>query len=106
MQQNLATSGYVQMNFDVPDGASKVTVFYGRYSTDAKSSLRLEASTNGGSTWTNVGTTIVNEADKLFKQATWMVNYTGPVRFRVTKIGTGTSNNGRMNLDDFAIYKK
>jgi hypothetical protein len=106
IQQNLTTSGYAQMNFDVPDGASKVTVFYGRYGTDARSQIRLESSTNAGTTWTPVGSTITVTADKEFRQATWMVNFTGPVRFRINKLGTGTSNNGRLSLDDFAIYKK
>jgi hypothetical protein len=106
MQQNLTTSGYVQMNFEVPDGASKVTVFYGKYSTDAKSTFRLEYSVNGGTTWTAVGSNINDMPDKGNKQATWTMNITGPVRFRINKIGTGTSNNGRLALDDFAIYKK
>lgn len=106
MQQNLTTVGTVQMNFDVTEGASKVTVFYGRYSTDARSQFRLEASTNGGTTWTTVGSTITAPADKEFRQAVWMVNYTGNVRFRLAKLGLGTSNNGRLNFDDFVIYKK
>jgi len=106
MQQNLTTSGYVQMNFDVPNGASKVTVFYGRYGTDAKSSFRLEQSVNGGTTWTAVGANITDMPDKGMKQATWIVNVTGPVRFRINKLGIGTSNNGRLALDDFTIYKK
>lgn len=106
MQQNLTSVGYVQMNFDVPDGASKVTVFYGRYSTDARSQIRLEASTDGGTTWTPIGSTITVPADKEFRQATWMVNYAVPVRFRIAKLGIGTSNNGRLSLDDFAVYKK
>jgi hypothetical protein len=106
MQQNLTTSGYVQMNFDLPDGASKVTVFYGKYSTDAKSSFRLESSINQGTTWTAVGANITDMPDKGNKQATWMVNFSVPVRFRINKIGTGTSNNGRLALDDFAVYKK
>lgn len=106
MQQNLTTSGFTQMNFDVPDGASKVTVFYGKYATDARSTFRLEYSTNGGATWTAVGANITDMPNKGNKQATWMVNITGPVRFRINKLGTGTSNNGRLALDDFAIYKK
>lgn len=106
MQQNLTTSGFVQMNFDVPDGASKVTVFYGKYGTDAKSTLRLESSVNGGTTWVTVGANITDMPDKGNKQATWAVNFTGPVRFRINKIGTGTSNNGRLSIEDFAIYKK
>jgi hypothetical protein len=106
MQQNLTTSGFVQMNFDVPDGASKVTVFYGRYGVDARSQIRLESSINGGTTWTAVGNTITVNPDKEFRQATWMVNFTGPVRFRINKLGLGTTNNGRLSIDDFAIYKK
>ncbi len=106
MQQNLTTSGYVQMNFDVPDGASKVTVFYGKYATDAKSSFKLESSVNGGTTWVTVGNNITDMPDKGNKQATWAVNFTGPVRFRINKNGIGTTNNGRLALDDFAIYKK
>jgi len=106
MQQNLTTSGYVQMNFDVPDGASKVTVFYGKYATDAKSSFKLESSVNGGTTWVTVGANITDMPDKGTKQATWAVNFTGPVRFRINKNGIGTSNNGRLVLDDFAVYKK
>jgi hypothetical protein len=105
-QQNLTTSGFVQMNFDVPDGASKVTVFYGKYGTDAKGSIRLESSVNGGTTWTAVGTTLIDMPDKGNKQAVWVVNISGPVRFRINKLGTGTTNNGRLSIDDFAIYKK
>lgn len=106
MQQNLTTSGFLQMNFDVPDGASKVTVFYGRYGSDARSSFRLEYSTNGGTTWTALGSNITDHTDKLMRQAVWTMNITVPVRFRINKLGTGTSNNGRLNLDDFVIYKR
>lgn len=105
MQQNLTTSGYVQMNFDVPN-ASKVTVFYGKYGTDARSTLRLESSINGGTTWVAVGANITDMPDKGNKQATWAVNFSVPVRFRINKVGTGTSNNGRLSIDDFAIYKQ
>jgi hypothetical protein len=106
MQQNLTTSGYVQMNFDVTDGASKVTVFYGKYASDAKSSFRLEYSVNAGTTWVPVGANITDMPEKGAKQASFAVDITGPVRFRINKLGIGTSNNGRLCLDDFAIYKK
>ncbi|NCT93576.1 MAG: hypothetical protein GXC72_04070 [Chitinophagaceae bacterium] len=106
MQQNLTTSGYTQMNFDLPNGASKVTVFYGKYATDAKSSFRLEYSTNGGTTWTVLGANVTDMPDKANKQMTWTLNITTPIRFRINKLGTGTSNNGRLCLDDFAVYQK
>ncbi len=106
MQQNLTTNGFVQMNFDLPDGASKVTVFYGKYATDARSTFRLEYSVNGGTTWLTAGANVTDMPDKANKQMSWTLNITTPVRFRINKLGTGTSNNGRLCLDDFAVYKK
>ena len=110
MQQNLSTSAYVQMNFDVTEGASKVTVFYGRYGSDPKSTFRLEYSINGGTNWVTVTPNISDLPDRGLLQATWMLNMTGNVRFRINKLGLGSTGgsvqNGRLNIDDFVIYKK
>jgi hypothetical protein len=110
MQQNLSTSAYVQMNFDVTQGASKVTIFYGRYGSDPKSTFRLEYSINGGTSWVTVTPNISELPDRGLLQATWMLNLTGNVRFRINKLGLGTTGgsiqNGRLNIDDFVIYKK
>lgn len=109
MQQNLSTSGLVQMNFDVPDGASKVTVFYGKYYTDPASTFRMEYSENGGTNWTALTPDIKDMPERGSKQATFTLNVTGNVRFRVNKLGLGTSSasvqNGRLCIEDFAIYK-
>lgn len=109
MQQNLSSSGYVQMNFDVTEGASKVTVFYGKYYTDPASTFRLEYSVNGGTNWTALAPNITDMPETGSKQATFMVNITGTVRFRINKLGLGTSSptiqNGRLCIEDFAIYK-
>lgn len=109
MQQNLSSAGYVQMNFDVTEGASKVTLFYGKYYTDPTSTFKLEYSTNGGSTWTQTGADVKDMPDYGSKQAVFMVNITGNVRFRVYKVGLGTSSaskpNGRLCIEDIAIYK-
>lgn len=110
MQQNLSAAGYVQMNFDLTQGASKVTVFYGKYSTDPTSTFKLEYSTNGGTTWVQAGSNISTMPAKGSTQATFMVNITGNVRFRINKLGLGASSatvqNGRLNIEDIAIYKK
>jgi hypothetical protein len=109
-QQNLSSSGLAQMNFDVTEGASKVTVFFGRYASDPRSSFRLEYSLNGGSTWVILTPTISDLPDRGLRQATWIVNLSGNVRFRINKLGLGTTTatvqNGRLNIDDMAIYKK
>ena len=105
MQQNLTTSGYVQMNFDLAKGASKVTVFYGKYFQDASSTFKLEYSVNGGTTWVTAGANVTDPQERAYRQATFMVNITGNVRFRINKLGTGTSNNGRLCIEDFAVYQ-
>lgn len=110
MQQNLSYNTFVQMNFDLPNGASKVTLSYGSYYNDASSSWVLEASTDGGTTWTAVSDTISNASSQA-KVATIMLDIQVPVRFRVTKIGLGATNgttilNGRLSIEDIAIYER
>jgi len=104
MRQNLSTSAYLQMDFDVPNGASKVTVWYSIYFKDAPSTWQLEHSTDGGTTWTQTGSEI-SDAGFVKKQAVFNVDVAGPVRFRINKLGLGATNNGRLCFDDFAIYK-
>lgn len=108
-QQNHASSDAIlQMDFDVPDGATKVTFWYGSYYDDPSSWFRLEYSTNQGATWQQIGENITdahkNSESLQAKQAVFMMNIQGPVRFRVNR---PQANNvgGRLGLDDFAIYK-
>lgn len=112
-QQNLKESALLQMNFDVPNGASKVTFWYGSYWTDRSSTFQLEYSVDQGKTWTKVGEAI-SDAHKTTdnmnaKQAVFLMNIDQPVRFRINKLGLGTSSdvisNGRLGVDDFAIFK-
>ena len=113
MQQNLSVSAYTQMMFDVPNGASKVSVWHSSYgaSADPPATWRLEYSTNGGTTWIQTGPDVKSiSKNKLL--ATFTMDISGPVRFRINKLGPGsnavdpTIENGRLSLDDFSIYKK
>lgn len=110
MQQNKDRSVYLQMNFDLPNGASKVEVAYGSFQKDRTCTWRLEASTDKGKTWTQVGTDISEPAPTL-KVATFNPDIKGKVRFRINKLGLGSSKedpsikNGRLNVDDFAVYE-
>ncbi|TDQ07637.1 DUF5689 domain-containing protein [Pedobacter metabolipauper] len=108
MQQNLSVPAFVQMNFDLQNGASKVTLWHGAYYTDAISTFRLEYSTDGGTTWLAAGAD-VKCASGGSKQETFLLNIKGKVRFRVNKLGLGTTSvpnilNGRMSVEDIAIY--
>ena len=108
MQQGLTVPAYVQMNFDVPNGATKFSLSYGAYYTDASSTFRIEYSTDQGATWKKIGEDI-KDASSTPKTLTLLMNIEGPVRFRVHKLGLGvtnntTINNGRLSIEDIAIY--
>lgn len=109
MQQNLSTPAYLQMNYDLPFGASKVTLSYGAYYTDPGSTWRLEYSIDAGTTWKQTGADI-KDAGTTAKVATFLMNIQEPVRFRINKLGLGTSNgttilNGRLSIEDIAVYQ-
>lgn len=109
MQQNLTVPAVVEMKFDLPNGATKVTLIYGAYYTDAASSWKLEYSQNQGATWQQTGATIT-DAGNWQHSITFLMNISGPVRFRINKLGLGTTAppailNGRLGLDDIAIYE-
>lgn len=115
-QQNLGTANpaYLQMNYDLANGATKVTCWYGCYYTDAASSFVLEASTDQGNTWVQIGDKI-NDPEKTSvsitpKLATFVMDIEGNVRFRIRKLPLGTTSiptieNGRLGVDDFAVYQ-
>lgn len=109
-QQNLTKSAYLEMLFDVESGASKVTFSYGAYYTDAASTFQLEYSQDGGETWMQTGSQI-SDANKTARIVTFMLDLKGNVRFRINKLGLGTTSqatgveNGRLSVDDFAIYQ-
>lgn len=115
-QQNLGTStpSYLQMNYDLPNGSTKVTFWYGCYYTDASSSFVLEASTDQGGTWTQIGDVIsdpLKTSESITpKLATFIMDIQGAVRFRVRKLPLGATSiptvyNGRLGIDDFSVYE-
>ncbi|GAB3924598.1 DUF5689 domain-containing protein [Mucilaginibacter myungsuensis] len=114
IQQSLSVPGYVEMKFDLPNGASKLTLWQGAYSTDVSSTFKLQYSINGGTAWVDaiaVGRTTANIATQTggSRQETYLFNLTGNVRFRVMKLGLGTTSvpnvlNGRLCIEDIAIF--
>lgn len=110
LNQNASTPSWTTMNYDLPNGASKVTIWAGSYgaSADLGSTWRLEYSQNQGLTWSQVGDEILT-ISKVKQQFTFLMDLKGAVRFRVGKLGVGTSavnnQNGRFSMDDLAIYE-
>ncbi len=93
----IQNSGTVTMNFNVVDGASSVSVYYGKYGTDANSTFEIWASVNNGSSWTQVGTSVTASSTSL-TQVLFNTSFSGNVRFQIRK-----TSGGRLNIDDIDI---
>ena len=92
-------TGIVSMNFDVTSGASTVTIKHAVYGSDGSSQWQLWVSSNSGSSYTQVGSTITSSSTTL-ATATFTVNQAGTLRFQVRKTSGGTN---RINIDDFTV---
>lgn len=92
-------SGKVTMGFDFATGANTVAVKHAKYGADGSSTWGLWYSTDGGTTWSQVGSSVTTSSTTL-ATATFPVGVTGAIRFELRKTD-GTSN--RMNFDDFVI---
>ena len=89
-------ASYITMAEDVTDGASKVSFYAAKWSTsEAAPTLQLQYSTNGGSTWTTVGTCSPTVS---WQQFIFNLNVTGNVRFKIVQTA-----GARLNIDDIAI---
>lgn len=93
----IQNTGSLVMNFSLTNGATSVSVKHAKYGTDANSTWSLSYSTNSGSTWTALGSTITSSSTTL-TTATFSLNVTGTIRFRLTKL-----SGGRLNVDDFSV---
>ncbi|MFD1629867.1 hypothetical protein [Pseudopedobacter beijingensis] len=100
-----------EMKFDLEEGISKVSVQSFSFGTDAPCKWRLQMSTDRGSTWKWVGKEVVVD-NKIPREEEVKINANGPIRVRVLKLGLGNPKedssiqNGRLVIDNIAIYKK
>jgi endonuclease G len=92
-------TGKIEMNFNFASGASTVTVQHALYGTDGSSTWELWISTNSGSSWSKVGSTVTTTSTS-FATASFTVNLSGNVRFSVRKMSGGTN---RINIDEITI---
>ena len=88
-------ASYIEMAEDVSDGASKISFYAAKWGSDATPTLQVLYSTNGGSTWTAVGTCTPNGT---WQQYIFNLNVTGNVRFKINQTA-----GSRLNIDDIAI---
>jgi len=92
-------SGTLTMNFDLTGGAGVVALDHARYGTDAASTWELWASTNSGSSFSKVGSTVTTSGTTL-ATASFTVNLTGTVRLQIRKTDGSTS---RLNFDNLTV---
>lgn len=89
------TNSYIAMAEDLTDGASQISFYAAKYGSDANPTIQILYSTNGGSTWTSVGTRTLNAT---WQQYIYNLNVTGNVRFKILQTA-----GSRLNIDDIAI---
>lgn len=91
-------TGTMRMNFNV-SSAGTFTVQHAKYGTDANSTFQLWQSTNSGSSWTQVGSTVTTSSTTL-TTATFTVNSSVAVRFEIRKVSGGSN---RINFDGISV---
>lgn len=93
-------NGALTMKFDFAAGAKTVTVLHAKYGADAGGAWGLWASTDSGTTWSQVGDTVTSTTTTLIP-AVFNVNLAVPVRFEIRKMDGLTTR--RICFDDFQI---
>lgn len=91
--------GKLSMKFDISSGIQQVRFKYGVYQLDKESSFELWVSTNGGTSWNKVGSTIT-ATDKLLKDALFDLNLQQAARIEIRKTD-GSAN--RLNIDNIVV---
>lgn len=94
----LRNSGVVRMNFN-KTGAGTVSIQHAVFGSDASSTWQLWSSTNNGSSWNQVGSTVTTSSTSL-QTATFTVNNGNAIRFEIRKVSGGAN---RINVDNIQI---
>jgi Bacterial EndoU nuclease len=92
-------SGKVSMKFNRTTGVGIVSIKHAKYGNDGNTTWQLWCSTNSGSSWSQVGSTITTSSTSL-QTASFNANLSGTARCEVRKTD-GSSN--RVNLDDIQM---
>lgn len=98
-------TSFLEMKFDLPFGASRISFYHAICSSDDPSTFKVQASTDGGTTWDDISGVLHNDDIEL-KKTTLELDITDPVRFRFYKFSNTEAgrDEGRMNIDDISIY--
>jgi len=89
-------TGDIAMNFDI-SGLKQISIKHAKYGADGSSTWQLKMSTDGGTTYTQLGAD-VNETNTTLVTDSFKVSVTSKVRFEI--INTGTT---KINIDDISF---
>jgi endonuclease G len=95
----IRNTGSLTMNFDAGGGANTITIRHAIYGSDGSSTWQLWISTNSGSSFTQVGSTITSSSTTL-QTATFNVSVSGSFRLSIRKVSGGSN---RINIDDISV---
>jgi len=90
-----ATSSITMLE-DVTTGTAGISFYAATYGNDAAATLQVAYSTDGGNSWTILGTTTLTTT---WTQYTFALDLSGNVRFKLQQTA-----GARLNVDDIAIY--
>jgi endonuclease G len=94
----IRNTGLMHMNFN-KTGAGTVSIQHAVFGTDGPSTWQLRSSTNNGSTWIQVGSTVTTSSTTL-QTASFTVNNANAIRFEIRKVSGGAN---RINVDNVQI---
>ncbi|HST51999.1 MAG TPA: DNA/RNA non-specific endonuclease, partial [Pyrinomonadaceae bacterium] len=94
----IRNTGSIKTDFDF-SSAGTVTIQHAVFGTDGSSTWELWDSTNGGTSYTKVGSTITTSSTSL-QTATFNVNSSVAVRLSIRKTGGGAN---RINIDNVTV---
>lgn len=95
----IRNTGSLTMNFDATGGATTITISHAVFGADGSSTWQLWISVNGGSSYSQVGSTVTSSSTTL-STATFTVSVTGSYRLSIRKVSGGTN---RINIDDVLV---
>ncbi len=88
---------------DKSGGVGTITFKYRRYGTDFQVDWKVEYSTDGGTTWTQAGSSFTAPDDDVVQTFSAIVNQPGNVRIRIKRATENGAANRRLNVDDIEI---
>jgi endonuclease I len=88
---------------DKVNGLGTLSFSYRRYGTDTQVDWKAEYSSDGGSSWTQIGSVFTAPASDVVQSFSQAVNVSGAVRIRIKRATESGAANARLNIDDITM---